>query len=180
MKVCTPRFNYVLHRLSLMFIAAMPISGAYAAEISPIVAPRDLTSMNNLLQVTLGLFIVLALILATAWVVRRSGAARGLMNGQLRVLGALSMGQRERVVLVQVGETQLLVGVAPGQVRMLHVLDKPVVSSMNATSSAVGSDSAFRSALAEASAEQRSSKLSGWFNGSHLAKLRDVLNQRVT
>jgi len=38
------------------------------------------------------------------------------------------MGTRERVVLLQVGETQLLLGVAPGRVQTLHVLDKPLDS----------------------------------------------------
>jgi len=40
------------------------------------------------------------------------------------VIGGVSLGPRERAVLLQVGGTRLLVGVAPGQVRMLHLLDQ--------------------------------------------------------
>ena len=36
------------------------------------------------------------------------------------------MGPRERVVLLQVGDTQLLLGVTPGRIQSLHVLDQPV------------------------------------------------------
>jgi flagellar protein FliO/FliZ len=44
----------------------------------------------------------------------------------LRVVGGLALGTKERILLVEVGETQLLVGVTPGRLSTLHVLDKPV------------------------------------------------------
>jgi flagellar protein FliO/FliZ len=47
-------------------------------------------------------------------------------NGALKILGGLSMGSRERVVLMQVGEEQILIGVSPGRIQTLHVLDKPI------------------------------------------------------
>jgi flagellar protein FliO/FliZ len=70
---------------------------------------QDSLAMTSLWQLTLGMLLVLGLILAIAW---------------LRILGGLSMGSRERVVLIQVGETQLLLGVAPGRVQTLHVLEQ--------------------------------------------------------
>ena len=57
---------------------------------------------------------------------RRAGGLHGQAGGTLRILGGLSLGTREKLVLVKVGETQLLLGVAPGQVRKLHVLDTPI------------------------------------------------------
>jgi flagellar protein FliO/FliZ len=69
-----------------------------------------------------GLFLVLGLILATAWLARRIGRFQGTSGGALRIVGGLSMGARERVVLIQVGDTQLLLGVAPGRIQTLHVL----------------------------------------------------------
>jgi len=48
------------------------------------------------------------------------------VGGGVRLLGGISVGHRERVVLIQVGEQQLLVGVAPGRVNTLHVLEKPI------------------------------------------------------
>ena len=47
-------------------------------------------------------------------------------NGALQVVTEIAVGQKERVVLVQVGKQQLLIGVAPGRVSTLHVLDEPV------------------------------------------------------
>ncbi|MDT8387911.1 MAG: flagellar biosynthetic protein FliO [Thiogranum sp.] len=82
--------------------------------------------MSNLWQLTLGMLVVLGLIMAIAWVLKRSGRFQMAAGGSLRILGGLSMGARERVVLMQVGETQLLLGVAPGRVQTLHVLEKPL------------------------------------------------------
>jgi flagellar protein FliO/FliZ len=49
------------------------------------------------------------------------------MNGSMRVISSVGVGQRERVVLLQVGEEQILVGVGPGNVRKIHAFDEPVV-----------------------------------------------------
>jgi len=79
-----------------------------------------------LLRVIGGLLFVVAVILALSWAVRRVGTLTGSVSGKLRVLGSVPVGNRERMVLVQVGEQQLLLGVAPGNVRTLHVLDEPI------------------------------------------------------
>jgi flagellar protein FliO/FliZ len=44
-------------------------------------------------------------------------------KGMVTVLGSVSLGTRERAVVVQSGDTRLLVGVAPGQVQMLCMLE---------------------------------------------------------
>ena len=94
---------------------------------------QDPMAMASLWQLTLGMLLVLGLILGIAWILKRSGRFQLAAGGGLRVLGGLSMGTRERVVLVQVGETQLLLGVAPGRVQTLHVLEQPLVGQDNAS-----------------------------------------------
>ena len=89
-------------------------------------AAHEPMAMTSLWQLTLGMLLVLGLILAMAWVLKRTGRFQAAAGGGLRILGGLSMGSRERVVLIQAGDTQLLLGVAPGRVQTLHVLDKPV------------------------------------------------------
>lgn len=93
----------------------------------------------NYLQMFFGLFIIVLLIVGMAWLMRRMANVGGLAAGNLKVLGGVSVGQRERVVLVQAGDIQLLVGVAPGAVRTLHIMDEPIelqTSSSNASSKA--------------------------------------------
>lgn len=84
-------------------------------------------SSGSLLQVTLGLLVVLGIIIGVAWMLRRYGRLQSAASGSLKILGGLSVGPRERVVLLQAGDTQLLVGVAPGRVQTLHVLDTPIL-----------------------------------------------------
>lgn len=79
-----------------------------------------------LVKLTIGLALVLGAILALSWFLRRVARFPMSGGGELRVLGGVSVGSREKVVLLQVGKTQLLVGVAPGRVQTLHVLDEPL------------------------------------------------------
>jgi len=92
-------------------------------QAAPLVDPM---AAGNFVQMFFGLAAVVALIIGLAWVMRRLGGVPGSAAGSLRVLAGLSMGTRERVVLIQVGETQLLIGVAPGRVQTLHVLEQPL------------------------------------------------------
>ncbi|WP_455212790.1 flagellar biosynthetic protein FliO [Kaarinaea lacus] len=94
--------------------------------------PGDFTVMSQpdvgtgVIQVTFGLFVVLLIIAAAAWFTRRFGHFQGTAGGAVRIVGGLHLGTRERLVVVQVGEEQLLLGVAPGRVSTLHVLSKPL------------------------------------------------------
>lgn len=86
---------------------------------------------GEMLQMVMGLMFVIAIILGVAWFIRRMGTFQQMSHGALKILGGLSIGQRERVVLIQVGDKQLLVGVAPGQIRTLHVLDSALKVNTN-------------------------------------------------
>ncbi len=79
---------------------------------------------GHLANTAIGLVLVLALIVGLAWLLRRIGGLPHAGKGAVTVLGGISLGARERAVLLQVGETRLLVGVAPGRVQTLHVLAK--------------------------------------------------------
>ncbi|MBK1735677.1 flagellar biosynthetic protein FliO [Halorhodospira abdelmalekii] len=78
-------------------------------------------------RVIVALVVIVALIIALAWMLRRYSGAGVAVSGQMRVLGTLAVGQRERVVLVQIGEAQLVLGVAPGRVQLLHFAEAPLV-----------------------------------------------------
>ena len=48
-------------------------------------------------------------------------------NAGLRVVRSLALGTRERLVVVEVGGTQLLLGTGAGGTRLLHTLETPLV-----------------------------------------------------
>jgi flagellar protein FliO/FliZ len=84
---------------------------------------EDPLSYQVLLRMSGGLLLVVALVFAAAWGVRRYGRLPTAGNGTLQLLGGIAVGQRERVVLIRAGNERLLLGVAPGRVQMLHALE---------------------------------------------------------
>lgn len=70
-----------------------------------------------------GLVAVVALILVCLWALQRLGRWNTPMGGQIRMLGGLALGGREKLLVVEVGEIQLVLGVSPGRVQTLTVLD---------------------------------------------------------
>jgi flagellar protein FliO/FliZ len=119
---------------------ALSLTAAIAqAADKPFAAPQvnhaPVSPTSGLAQVTFSLLLVLAVIFAAAWAVKRlrGGSYRGA--NALHVVADLSLGPKERAVLIQVGQQQLLVGVAPGQVTTLHVLAENVTTNTPATQS---------------------------------------------
>lgn len=83
--------------------------------------------MGQLFQTFFSLFLVVMLIIGLAWMVRRSGRFGSALGGQLRAVGGLSLGARERILLVDAGGTHLLVGISPGGgIQTLHVFPEPL------------------------------------------------------
>jgi flagellar protein FliO/FliZ len=120
-------------RIMLILTGVFVTSGAWAAD--NITGDANAARMHQyqpalqggeLVQLTLGLLAVLVAIFALAWFMKRFGRVQGNLHGKLRVLAGLSVGTRERIALVQVGEQQILVGITPGSIRTLHVLDHPI------------------------------------------------------
>ena len=94
---------------------AMPAGAATSAPGLP-----DFASVLN------GLVIVVLLILGCGWLVKRSGKFSQVMQADIRVLSRINIGQRERIALVEVGQVNILIGIAPGHIQTLHVFERPV------------------------------------------------------
>jgi flagellar protein FliO/FliZ len=75
----------------------------------------------DLLRLFLGLVLVVGLILAFGWLARRSGL-QGRAQGNMRVVDTLALGPRQRIVILEVDKTWLVVGVTAGQMSVLHTL----------------------------------------------------------
>lgn len=99
-------------------------TGAEATRPEPALGGDDLLTPSSSAQLLASLALVLLVILALGWLSRRLHRLQPGRDGRaLRVLDVLSVGARERVALVQVGSTQLVLGLAPGRVQTLHVLE---------------------------------------------------------
>ncbi|MEP7205439.1 MAG: flagellar biosynthetic protein FliO [Casimicrobiaceae bacterium] len=124
-----------MKQLPGVLLAALAAGPARAAEA----APTDTGVTGGFLQAVLGLALVLALIWGAAWLVRRLQPGIGGAHGALKIVAAQGVGQRERIVVVEIAEQWLVVGVAAGSVNTLAVLPKGTLPpTANATASFAG------------------------------------------
>jgi flagellar protein FliO/FliZ len=119
-------------RFVLIGVVLFISSGFASAADKPFAAPQlnqaPTSATGGLAQVTFSLLLVLGVIFAAAWGLKRLRGVGQRGASTLRVIANLSLGPKERAVLIQVGQQQLLVGVAPGQVTTLHVLTENVAT----------------------------------------------------
>jgi flagellar protein FliO/FliZ len=96
--------------------------------------PTDPMSGSYLTQLVLGLLVVILCIVALAWFAKKMNRFHSVTNDSLKIISGISMGSRERIVLLQVGKEQLLVGVSPGRINKLHVLNSSITTSTGVSS----------------------------------------------
>ncbi|WP_414919901.1 flagellar biosynthetic protein FliO [Pseudomonas sp. IT-P218] len=102
-------------------LAAEPVANAAAAPVASSGVAGQLT------QLVFGLLLVLGLIFFLAWLLRRVQQAGPAGKGQvIELIGSRALGPRDRLMLVQVGNEQILLGLSPGTITALHVLKEPV------------------------------------------------------
>jgi len=134
-----------------LIFATAPILAA-GAETQPTQALKFASGPNlgadYLIQFSVGLIVVLIAVVALAWLMRRLNRFQSSVGDSLQTLGGISLGPRERIVLVKVGDTQLLLGVAPGRVQTLHVLEHPLLNTAEKTTR--GDRGMFKKRLASA------------------------------
>jgi flagellar protein FliO/FliZ len=88
------------------------------------VTPEPL-NVAALSQMVIGLVVVLVLIVAMSWLLRRMGRSRLMGSGVVKILAGLPLGSKERVLLMQVEDVKLLIGVTAERIDTLYVLHPP-------------------------------------------------------
>ena len=102
--------------------AAAPLPAMPAGP--PMTMATPTSSAGSLLQTIFALIFVLALLMGLAWFMKRYGAKAMGSNARMRVVSSLSLGGRERVVLLEVGDQWIVVGASPGRVNALATLPR--------------------------------------------------------
>jgi flagellar protein FliO/FliZ len=115
------QINYIIFSM-----LALPC-GVLAAEAT-VMSPT-----GGVLKMVLGLAVVLVVMALITWILKRM--MPGVVNKQsiVRVVGGVSVGSRERVVVLEVAGRWIVVGVAPGKISRLANLD---VATMQASEGA--------------------------------------------
>jgi flagellar protein FliO/FliZ len=109
-----------LPSLSLSLLLSCPASLAHAQSQ----AGATPSASGQFASLMASLAIVIALILAAAWLLKRLAPKQYSASTVLRHIASTAVGQRERVVVIEIGATWLVLGVAPGSVNVLHQLPR--------------------------------------------------------
>ena len=91
--------------------------------------PHVPNSQDQLIEVTLALIAIIVLIYGIAWIIKRN---RGLVPSAgvpMKTLGVLPMGVKEKIILVEVGDKQLLLGMTQQSINTLATFDDPIIDS---------------------------------------------------
>ncbi len=92
-----------------------------------IAQPSSPLSVGSLTQLTLSLVAIIALILAIGWALKRLKLAGPRGSGQIAVVDELTLSARDRIVLIRVGESQVLLGIGASGLVPLTPLAAPIV-----------------------------------------------------
>ena len=119
--------------------ATHPKQMSLSQNSSPVVATNTKTapvsnsavtpigSGRHLVNVTLALMGIIGLIFAISWFVRRFSQGGFAASSTIKILAAMPLGTRERIVLIDAGGQQLLVGITATNINTLHVFETPIV-----------------------------------------------------
>ncbi|KUZ13313.1 flagellar biosynthesis protein FliO [Burkholderia diffusa] len=170
----------------LLSVAALAAAASFAC--APAVA-ADMNAVNNagaiassvavgsavpslgvgaVLQTLVGLAVVIGLVFGCAWLARRFGFQPVRRGGPLKVVSSVGLGAKESATIVEIGDTWLVLGVAPGNVRLLHTL--PAGSAAITTTAPASADAPAAAAAAAGDGGQP---------GTFGARFRDALAEEA-
>jgi flagellar protein FliO/FliZ len=132
--------KYIICLASCLSLSLFSIIGVAADGSEAKILTSSPVNTGAMLETLLGLVLVLACIAFLAWLLRRTGRFNSSGGGEMKIIAGLSLGPRERAILLQVGEKQILVGVTAQQIQTLHVLEQPINTSKEQTDSSSFAD----------------------------------------
>lgn len=116
------------------------------------------TPTGMILQALFGLAVVLGLMAGAAWLLKRFNPIKPGQGGHVRVVGGVSVGTRERVVVVEVADQWIVVGVAPGSVNALSTMPRQETPTSGNVPSREGDGGRSFSSWLRQSIEQRNAR----------------------
>jgi flagellar biosynthetic protein FliO len=104
--------------------APAPVAAPNTVPNTPPVTMPSASPTGSLLQTLFALIVVLGALAALAWFLKRYGPRAGGANANVKVVGSLNLGGRERLLVVEVGNQWIVVGASPGRVNGLATMPK--------------------------------------------------------
>ncbi|MFT3851043.1 MAG: flagellar biosynthetic protein FliO [Propionivibrio sp.] len=116
-----PFFSTRCLRGALITAVTFPVAG-WAQTAAP---ETPSVSGSAILQMLFGLALIIGFLFAGAYLLRKLNGGRSFgQTGPMRIVGGLMLSARERIVLLEVGDEWIVIGIVPGQIKTLHTLPK--------------------------------------------------------
>ena len=120
--MCNTR-RYSLTTIAGALLAIAAPGALSAAEIG---SGTTVVGPNEIINTALSLLLIVGAIMGLAWLLNKLQGGRSHNGGLINVVASHALGAKERLVVVDVGGRQIVVGVTASQISTLHVLDEPL------------------------------------------------------
>ena len=122
-------------------------AGALAAAkaATPTLPSTPIVGGGDIVSLMISMLIVVAVIVVLGWLYSRSRFISGGGGDVIQVVASRALGTKERLLVIEVADQQLLVGMTATNVQTLHVFEKPITIDR-----APAADSGFASRLRNA------------------------------
>ena len=119
------RFAAVLLQSTTLVVTASALNQAYAAAAA-VAAPAApaAPSAIGMPPLTYFLLLVVGLLFAVTWWMKKMGAGKQTAAGAVKVVGGVNVGSRERILVVEVADQWIVVGVTPSAITALSTMPK--------------------------------------------------------
>lgn len=112
---------------------------------------QSITSASSILSVFLSLVVVIAIIFTLAYIMRRFNVAQA-GQGQMTVVASMMAGNKEKIMVIQVGEEQHLLGITAHNINHLAKLEQPLSAPKSGVATVDSSKLNFQQKLVQAMA----------------------------
>lgn len=82
----------------------------------------------EILSLGVSMLIVIGVVVALGWLYSRMRFNGGAGGNVINIVASRGLGPKERLLLVEVGDKQLLVGMTSASVQTLHTFDRPLAA----------------------------------------------------
>ncbi len=101
-------------------------------SVSPMVAAATTAttgavSASQIVNLVAGLVLVLLAFFAVAWLLKRLSGLQGVNKGHMKIVDAMHLGTKERLLIVKVANQNLLLGISPQGIHPLHVFSGDLI-----------------------------------------------------
>lgn len=118
---------FLVNRRWILSIGLLFFTSLSYAQTTTAKAPAaEIGSGRHLVSVTFALLGIIGLIFAISWFVKRFSQGGFAASSHIKIISAMPLGTRERIVLIDAGGQQLLLGITPTNINTLHVFETPI------------------------------------------------------